>query len=342
MTDTRAAYADNVDVLGGGQAVLAEPGPSTIDSSFDSQRNSLNFLRIVLAIAVVFSHAISIGSFGTENMLGKTTLGTMAVYGFFGLSGYLITASASRNHVGRFLWKRFLRIYPAFWVCLTVTALLFGPLVWVHANPQMARRCGLSCYLHESGGPITYIFHNLSIWTPQSTIAHTFPPGYFRPVWNGSLWTLFFECACYLMLAALSVLGLLRHRLGVLILAVSVWAFEIVVTSVRSWNHSFSPSHHWYIMKMMTFVPVFLGGALLHLYRKKVPDSGVVAWGCALAFLLGLVLPLGNRIPAFTLTSMDLTSVFLVYPLVWLGIHLPMQRVGARNDYSYGIYGSPA
>ncbi len=122
MTDTRAAYADNVDVLGGGQAVLAEPGPSTIDSSFDSQRNSLNFLRIVLAIAVVFSHAISIGSFGTENMLGKTTLGTMAVYGFFGLSGYLITASASRNHVGRFLWKRFLRIYPAFWVCLTVRA----------------------------------------------------------------------------------------------------------------------------------------------------------------------------------------------------------------------------
>jgi peptidoglycan/LPS O-acetylase OafA/YrhL len=24
--------------------------------------------------------------------------------------------------------------------------------------------------------------------------------------------------------------------------------------------------------------------------------------------------------------------------LIWLGIHLPFERIGARNDYSYGIY----
>ena len=54
--------------------------------------------------------------------------------------------------------------------------------------------------------------------------------------------------------------------------------------------------------------------------------------------LIGLALPLGNRIPAFTLTSTDLTAVFLVYPLLWLGIHLPFQKVGSRNDYSYGVY----
>jgi len=24
--------------------------------------------------------------------------------------------------------------------------------------------------------------------------------------------------------------------------------------------------------------------------------------------------------------------------LLWLGIHLPFQKVGAKNDYSYGIY----
>ena len=29
--------------------------------------------------------------------------------------------------------------------------------------------------------------------------------------------------------------------------------------------------------------------------------------------------------------------------MIWLGIHLPAQRIGARNDYSYGayIYGFP-
>jgi len=342
MTGTKASYAgsvpNHVETQSRDEVVVPMAGTPTIGSSFDARHNSLNFLRLLLAIAVVFSHALTIGNFGTEDVLGKTTLGTVAVYGFFGLSGYLITASASRNNVGRFLWQRFLRIYPAFWVCLVVTAFVFGTIVWWHANPQLANRCGFACYRNEPGGPETFVLHNLSLWIPQSTIAHTLPLGYFRPVWNGSLWTLLFECACYVMVATLSVFGLLRRRLAVLILAGSVWSIEILMTSVPSLNQHFSPSHHWYIMKMMTFVPVFLGGALIYLYREKVPDAGVLAGVCTLVFLSGLVLPLGNSVPTFRLTSIDLTSPLLIYPLVWLGIHLPFQKVGARNDYSYGIY----
>jgi peptidoglycan/LPS O-acetylase OafA/YrhL len=311
---------------------------ATVESSFRPRHNSLNFLRLVLAFAVVFSHAITIGSFGSETILNKTTLGTVAVYGFFGLSGYLIAGSASRNHVGRFLWQRFLRIFPAFWVCLIVTAFLVGVIVWYRANPVLAHRCGISCYVKEPGGPLGYVFHNLWLRAPQSTIAHTLPLGYFRPVWNGSLWTLFFEFLCYLMLAFLAWIGLLRHRLAVAALAGAVWLTEITITSVPTLDQSFSPSHHWYVMKMLTFVPIFLGGSLLYLYREKIPDSGLLALGCSLAFLFGLVLPVGNSVPTFTFTSMDLTSVFLVYPLLWLGIHLPFHMVGARNDYSYGVY----
>ncbi len=33
-----------------------------------------------------------------------------------------------------------------------------------------------------------------------------------------------------------------------------------------------------------------------------------------------------------------MAAPFLVYPVLWLGIHLPLERVGTRNDYSYGIY----
>jgi len=310
----------------------------TIQTSFQTRHNSLNFIRLILALMVVFSHALTIGSFGSENFLGKTSLGTVAVYGFFGLSGFLIAGSASRNRVGRFLWQRFLRIYPAFWICIIMIGFVFGSVVWIHANPTTAHKCGISCYVNEPGGPIGYVLHNFSIRTTQSTIVNTLPLGYFRPVWNGSLWTLFFECLCYLMMALLSIVGLLRRPLTVAILAVSVWVTEVVVTSVPRWNHVFSPSDHWDIMKMMTFVPIFLGGSLLYLYREKVPDSSVLAGVCALVFLSGLVLPLGNSVPAFTFTSMDLTSVFLVYPLVWLGIHLPFHMVGAHNDYSYGVY----
>jgi len=38
--------------------------------------------------------------------------------------------------------------------------------------------------------------------------------------------------------------------------------------------------------------------------------------------------------------SVSVMAPVLAYPLLWLGIHLPspFQKVGARNDYSYGVY----
>ena len=54
--------------------------------------------------------------------------------------------------------------------------------------------------------------------------------------------------------------------------------------------------------------------------------------------MAGLVIPLGQGGSDPYLTSLNLTAVFLAYPLIWLGIHLPCARVCAVNDYSYGIY----
>ena len=49
-------------------------------------------------------------------------------------------------------------------------------------------------------------------------------------------------------------------------------------------------------------------------------------------------MPIGSSIPVFTLTSTGLFAVFIAYPVIWLGIHLPLQRIGSKNDYSYGLY----
>jgi peptidoglycan/LPS O-acetylase OafA/YrhL len=315
------------------------PAPSlTIGDTFLPRRNSLNFLRLALATAVIFSHAITLGGFGREDILGKTTLGTMAVYGFFGISGYLIAGSASRNQLGRYLWQRFLRIFPAFWVCLIVVALVFGTVAWFHMEPVLARRCGISCYLNESHGPVGYVIHNLGLRINQPTIAKTLSPKTVQDGWNGSLWTLFFEFLCYLLLAVLALLGFLRRRRALAVLAATAWLAEVVITSIPSLNHHFGPSDNWDAMNLLTFVPIFLAGSLLYLYRDRIPDSAVLAWICTFLVLLGLVVPLGNGDPAFSLTSMNLMAVFFAYPLLWLGIHLPFHKVGARNDYSYGVY----
>ena len=89
-------------------------------------------------------------------------------------------------------------------------------------------------------------------------------------------------------------------------------------------------------MKIFVLVPIFLSGSLLYLYREKIPDSGALALGATVLVLAGLVIPVGQAL--FQQTSVDLTAVFLAYPLIWLGIHLPFTTVGAVNDYSYGIY----
>ena len=69
-----------------------------IGDALDPTRNSLNFLRLVLAFCVVYAHACALGWFGLHNVVvNGTELGAIAVYGFFGISGYLIAGSASRN-----------------------------------------------------------------------------------------------------------------------------------------------------------------------------------------------------------------------------------------------------
>jgi peptidoglycan/LPS O-acetylase OafA/YrhL len=329
----------------------ARVGVSTIERSFSAKRNSLNFLRLVLALAVVFSHSITLGMFGSEWILGKTTLGTVAVYGFFGISGYLIAGSAARNNAGRYLWQRFLRIFPAFWICLLVTAFLFGTIAWFHFSPGLSRTCGLHCYLTEPNGPFGYVRHNFWLQVNQTTITGTLPGGFLGYGWDASLWTLELEFLCYLLLAAFSVLGLLKRRSLVALIAAIAWIAEVVVISTPTLALNFNLnffSNKWSLltilgfrletMKILVLVPIFLSGSLLYLYRDKVPDSGVLALGATVLVLAGLVIPVGQGTPLFLQTSFDLTAVFLAYPLIWLGIHLPFTRVGAVNDYSYGIY----
>ena len=77
-------------------------------------------------------------------------------------------------------------------------------------------------------------------------------------------------------------------------------------------------------------------GAVIFLYRERIPDSGWLALLCAMLFSAGLWLP--GEFPMSAFTQSDLLTPLIAYPLLWLGIHLPFQKVGSKNDYSYGVY----
>ena len=87
----------------------------------------LNVLRGVSAILIVLYHYTvqydkSIGHIVPYTF--TVPWGCYAVYTFFMLSGFLTVYTCKENiTVSRFLKKRFFRLYPMFWICMTVTAL---------------------------------------------------------------------------------------------------------------------------------------------------------------------------------------------------------------------------
>lgn len=299
-----------------------------------------------MCLTVIISHAITLGGFGNEWIFGRTTIALPTLYGFFCLSGFLIAASATHNSVGRYLWQRFLRIMPAYWVCLVVTAFLIGALAWVY-QPHSDSCSVFSCYYFISrDGPFAYLYHNWLLGMNQVNIGSTPAGGPVPFFWNNSVWTLLPEVFCYLILALLASLRLLRHRQVVVGLACGVWLLEVAI-ALRGQVPAGVPMTLWgvpYAFGLLTLAPVFLSGSLLYLYRDKVPDSGWLALGLVAVFAAGLWLPFfGDGMLRFTHYLPNSASVMapaLAYPLLWLGIHLPLpfQKVGARNDYSYGVY----
>ena len=302
-----------------------------IGVALDPKRNSLNFLRLVLAFSVVYAHASELGWFGLHDVVvNDTSLGTVAVYGFFGISGYLIAGSASRNGVGRYLWQRFLRIFPAFLACLVVTGFALGAIA-LAINP--VPHCGFVCYLKLHPGPFSFVYSNALLKMNQFAVAS--PE---LNLANSSLWTLFFEFLCYLLLAALSFVGIMRHRGWVALITLGIFAALLVTTLVPSLNSMFNIYSNFIPMNFMVLSLPFLGGTLIYLYRERIPDSALLATACIIAFVATLHLPTYGYPPTLRLTPSSLGVFLIAYPLLWLGAHLPFYWIGSRNDYSYGVY----
>ena len=86
-------------------------------------------LRFIAAAMVVFYHFTFRGFAADDlNVLSFPVIGEIARYGYLGvdlffiISGFVILMTARQGDPIRFVISRMVRIYPAFWVCLTITA----------------------------------------------------------------------------------------------------------------------------------------------------------------------------------------------------------------------------
>lgn len=272
---------------------------------FDPRANALNFVRLLLAVSVIVWHAFPLSGNDIDSLPLRQFVGEIGVDGFFAISGYLIVASWMRDpHAGRYLRARALRIFPAFWACLLVTAFVLAPLV-----------AGVM-----GGENLTYVAFNAALRIFQEDIAGT-PLGVpYEGVWNGSMWTLWWEFLCYLAVLGLGLLGLLR-RSWVL---PAVFVILVALTALTTFGHV----ENWYALQAARFGLMFTAGALVYQFRHRIP---VTLW---LAVASAVVLVAALFLPNYRL----LAALPLAYLVLVTGALIKTPRLRLRNDISYGVY----
>lgn len=100
-----------------------------ISHSTDRQRISeIDFYRFLAALSVIFFHYAFRGAaadnktiFSYAEYMPFAKYGYLGVELFFMISGFVILLTASRVSVIEFIRSRAIRLYPAFWVCSTIT-----------------------------------------------------------------------------------------------------------------------------------------------------------------------------------------------------------------------------
>jgi peptidoglycan/LPS O-acetylase OafA/YrhL len=303
------------------------PRVDTLTALYDKNRpNSIGFLRYLLAALVVFSHSFRLGGFGPEplNALSGETLGTFSVDCFFVLSGFLIARSCSTSPtLARFMWHRVLRIFPAFWVCLVVTAFWIGPtLRWA-----TTRDYTFSSYLRLEPSALDYVTSNCLLRIRQIGIADLLR-GIPMPVHvNGALWSLEHEFRCYVLVGILGALGLWssRRASGRVVVIVLFAAIFAAVNTPDVLRHLALDYNNTLTLRLSLW---FVAGMLFYAFAEHVQVRGwifLVALACT---IVGLV----------TKHQQIVGPLALAYVLFYLALRLPFSWWDRRGDFSYGLY----
>lgn len=287
----------------------------------DPRNNGLNLVRLVLAASVLFAHGYYIAGAGEGPHIDGDNVGGWAVFGFFAVSGYLITASRWSNTLGVYLVHRVARIFPAFLVCLVVMVAVFGPIGYRHVHGT------LSGYLSTPTEPAAFVFTNALLRIGAYDIAGTPADVPYPGAWNGSLWTLYYEFLCYLIVGVLALVGWVRRHPASLALA---WLASVALHAGWGSGVGTALGGNSDAALLFKLLPLFLGGALLQAIRHKVP----IHWSGAL-LSLGLVLAAVGPLDGW---GPQLTAPFIAYLLIWVGSVLPIPPLVRRHDISYGVY----
>lgn len=285
-------------------------------SALLGNKNSIGFLRLVSAWLVVIGHSIPYGGFGEDPLIlltnNQIALGRFPVDLFFCLSGLLIVASYDRlNSLGRFLWHRFLRIYPAFWVCLLLSAIVIPLLIVIPIDWH---------YIYSNS--LLVVLRDRSI----GDLGHAGNA-------NSALWTLPWELRAYLIVAFVGVIGLLNKKYLWLAIFAVCYGFLIreIVMSPNTLATNSAVTSGW---RLLTF---FFCGSAFYVFRDRITISHFYGIGSLVLILLLLFLGVQYYHHSAGFFYM-LCPIPFTYVVFYLSSVLPFTKINTKTDVSYGVY----
>jgi peptidoglycan/LPS O-acetylase OafA/YrhL len=292
-------------------------------------RNNFGALRILLAVAVMFSDSFLLGD-GVTNAdpmkrfnHHQAITGHAAVDLFFIMSGYLVALSLMRDSsLPRYFLHRIRRVYPGFILATAFSFLIVLPLAGGAIIPRP--------HLGAAGD---FVYRTLRLgWPTYAGAFHTNP---FPDEVNQSLWSIPYGFWCYILAAVLSVVGVLRSPRRVWILA----ALLVLAIAFGVWalaTHSFPAPHValatiGYPGMWARLLPMFLSGMLLATVKDRVPIKG---W---IAVVAVAVVAIAAQIPYGWAPMMAIGGAYLLFYAAYTP-KVRLWRATAWGDPSYGTY----
>jgi peptidoglycan/LPS O-acetylase OafA/YrhL len=287
--------------------------------------NNFHFVRLIASMMVLFSHSFYLFSLTSIDPIhkltdGRFTFGNVGVYIFLIVSGYLITSSLLKStNVLDFIWKRFLRVFPAMWVMILISVFFIAPLI---------TRVSLIDYFKDG---LNYTFlKNLFLYLPNNnkipTVFVDNPIGTF----NGSLWTIGYEVFFYVLL-----LFLFRNKMtNVRYLLLFQWIIFLLVQlylgdSISTYSYSTPFLLNLNIEHFFRLFIYFESGVLLYLFNEvifKRKTMLVYLFVCIVVFSL------------FGITNLFI-EIILPPTIIFFAIsNSVFSFVEKLGDLSYGMY----
>ncbi len=281
----------------------------------------IQLLRGIAALLVVFYHATS----NAKEIFNKTFFFNFFLFGgagvdiFFVLSGFIITYTSLKyighfNNLPSFLRRRFVRIYPAYWIIITlllIAQLLLPSFYKTHYN---------------------FTFNNL-ISTYLLFPGHT--------MINGVSWTLTYELFFYLLFSLAFIISQKKYAL----LAALTYGFVLILLPV--FNYNYTNQNLWANLVTFPMNTEFILGILAALIITGLPhklNMLFIVGGTIIFLLNGVIIDTGfilvnnsfNRVILFGIPSFFIITGLVNYELNKI-VSVPklLMKLG---EASYSLY----